>query len=51
MTIGSQVEIFEGQTIVGVTPEQVEYIKENISTFTDDERFFLEVLLTHYEQK
>lgn len=41
----------EGQTIVGVTPEQVESIKENINTFTDDERFFLEVLLTHYDQR
>jgi len=41
----------EGQTIVGVTPEQVESIKENINTFTDDERFFLEVLINHYEQK
>jgi hypothetical protein len=41
----------EGQTVVGVTSEQVEYIKENISTFSDDERFFLEVLLNHYEQK
>jgi hypothetical protein len=41
----------DGQTVVGVTPKQVEYIKENISTFSDDERFFLEVLLNHYEQK
>ena len=41
----------EGQTIVGVTPEQVIFIRENIDTFTDDERFFLEVLLNHYDQK
>jgi hypothetical protein len=34
----------EGQTIVGVTPEQIDYIKENMLTFTDDERFFLEYL-------
>jgi hypothetical protein len=41
----------EGQTIVGVTPEQVEFIKETINTFTDDERFFLETLLAHYYQR
>ena len=41
----------EGQTIVGVTPEQVKSIKENINTFTDDERFFLETLLAHYDQR
>jgi hypothetical protein len=41
----------EGETVIGVTPKQVEFIKQNINTFTDDERFFLEVLLTHYEQK
>jgi len=41
----------EGQTVVGVTPEQVEYIKENMLTFSDDERFFLDVLLERYNQK
>jgi hypothetical protein len=41
----------EGQTVVGVTPEQVDSIKENINTFTDDERFFLETLLAHYDQR
>ncbi len=41
----------EGQTIVGVTPEQVDYIRENMLTFTDDERFFLDVLLERYDQK
>jgi hypothetical protein len=41
----------EGQTIVGVTPEQVNYIKENIISFTDDERFFLETLLSQYDQR
>jgi hypothetical protein len=41
----------EGQTVVAVTPEQVSYIKDNINTFTDDERFFLETLLAHYDQR
>ena len=41
----------EGQTIVGVTQEQVDFIRENINTFTDDERFFLETLLSRYEQR
>jgi hypothetical protein len=41
----------EGQTIVAVTPEQVSYIKDNINTFTDDERFFLETLLSRYDQR
>lgn len=41
----------EGQTIVAATPEQLKFIKENIDTFTEDEKFFLEVLLTHYEKK
>lgn len=41
----------EGETIVGVTPEQIEFIKETINTFTDDERFFLETILNHYDQR
>jgi phosphoserine aminotransferase len=41
----------EGETIVGVTPEQIDFIKENMNTFTDDERFFLETILNHYDQK
>jgi hypothetical protein len=41
----------EGQTIVGVTQEQVDFIKETIDTFTDDERFFLETIINHYDQK
>jgi hypothetical protein len=41
----------EGQTIVGVTQEQVDFIKETINTFTDDERFFLETIINHYDQK
>lgn len=41
----------EGQTIVGVTQEQVDFIKETINTFTDDERFFLETLLSRYDQR
>jgi hypothetical protein len=40
-----------GETIVGVTPEQIEFIKETLHTFTEDERFFLEVILSHYDQK
>ena len=39
----------EGQPIY--SPEQIEFIKETLHTFTEDERFFLEVLLNHYEQK
>ena len=41
----------EGQTIVGVTQEQVDFIRETIDTFTDDERFFLETLLSRYDQR
>lgn len=41
----------EGQTIVGVTQEQVDFIRETINTFTDDERFFLETLLSRYDQR
>jgi len=41
----------EGATIVGVTPEQIDFIKETINTFTDDERFFLETILSQYDQK
>jgi hypothetical protein len=41
----------EGQTIVGVTQEQVDFIKETINSFTDDERFFLETIINHYDQK
>jgi hypothetical protein len=41
----------EGQTVVGVTPEQVDYIKENMLTFSDDERFFLDVLLERYNER
>jgi hypothetical protein len=41
----------EGQTIVAVTPEQIEFIKETINTFTEDERLFLETILSHYDQK
>jgi phosphoserine aminotransferase len=41
----------EGETIVGVTPEQIKFIKENILTFTEDERFFLETILSHYDQR
>jgi phosphoserine aminotransferase len=41
----------EGETIVGVTPEQIEFIKETINTFTEDERFFLETILSHYDQR
>jgi hypothetical protein len=41
----------EGETIIGVTPEQIEFIKETIDTFTEDERFFLETILSHYDQR
>ena len=41
----------EGQTIVAVTQEQVDYIKENILSFTEDERLFLETIISHYDQK
>lgn len=39
----------QGQTIVGVTDEQLKYIKENILTFEDEEeRLFLESILSYY---
>ena len=41
----------EGDTVVGVTPEQIEFIKETIDTFTEDERLFLETILSHYDQR
>lgn len=41
----------EGQTIVAVTPEQIEVIKETIDTFDEDERLFLETILYHYDIK
>jgi hypothetical protein len=41
----------EGQTIVAVTQEQVDFIKETINTFTEDERLFLETIINHYDQK
>jgi DNA repair photolyase len=39
---------YEGHTVVGVTPEQLEYIRKNIDSFTEDERFFLETLISNY---
>lgn len=41
----------EGETTVAVTESQVNYIKENILNFSEDERFFLEAILNRYEQK
>jgi hypothetical protein len=41
----------EGQTIIGVTPEQIELIKETINTFTDDERLFLESIVEQYQSE
>ena len=41
----------EGQTVVAVTQEQVDFIKETINTFTEDERLFLETIINHYDQK
>jgi hypothetical protein len=40
----------EGETVVGLTPEQMENIKKNILNFDEDERFFLETILNYYEQ-
>ena len=41
----------EGQTVVGVTQEQLDYIKENILNFDEDERLFLDTIVNHYGQK
>jgi hypothetical protein len=41
----------EGQTVVGVTAEQFDYIKENILEFNEEERMFLESILSYYENK
>jgi hypothetical protein len=41
----------EGQTIIAVTPEQIEFIKETINTFTDDERLFLESIVEQYQSE
>jgi len=46
-----EVDFTEGETSVSVTLEQIDYIQENILTFTDDERFFLEAILSRYNQK
>ena len=41
----------QGQTIVGLTPEQFKYVKENVNTFKEEERLFLESILALYSQK
>lgn len=41
----------QGEAIVAVTKEQFDHIKENINTFEEEERLFLETLLTHYQNK
>lgn len=41
----------EGQTVVGVTKEQFDYIKSNILEFPEEERLFLESILSYYEGK
>lgn len=41
----------QGQTIVGLTPEQFSYVKENILTFNEEERLFLESILSLYDEK
>ncbi len=41
----------QGQTIVGLTPEQFKYVRENINTFEEEERLFLESILSLYDEK
>jgi hypothetical protein len=41
----------KGQTIVGITEEQSEYIKDNLNNFDDDKRLFLESILPYYSDK
>jgi len=41
----------QGQTIVGITKEQKEYIQENLLTFNEDERLFLESIISYYPDK
>ena len=41
----------EGQTVVGLTPEQFDFVKENINTFDEDKRLFLESVLSYYQSK
>jgi len=41
----------KGQTIVGITEEQAKYIKNNLNSFDDDKRLFLESILPYYDTK
>lgn len=42
----------ENQTVVGLTPAQFEYVKNNIDTFeNEEERLFLESILSYYQEK
>lgn len=34
---------------VGMTVEQFEYAKNNLESFNDDERLFLDAIISHYE--
>lgn len=41
----------DGQTVVGLTKEQFEYVQKNILDFEEEERFFLESILSYYQDK
>ena len=42
----------ENQTVVGLTPQQFDYVKNNIHTFeNEEERLFLESILSYYDEK
>jgi hypothetical protein len=41
----------EGHTTVGVTQEQLDYIKENILSFDEDERLFLDTIINLHDQR
>lgn len=39
----------ESGPTIGMTVEQFDYAKENMHLLTDDERLFLEAIISHYE--
>ena len=41
----------QGQTIVGITEQQMKHVRENILTFAEEERLFLESILATYDSK
>lgn len=41
----------DGETVVGITDLQYKHIKDNILTFEEDERLFLESILQYYDSK